>query len=117
MASANFIYQDVLDAVRTQIGDESQRRWPDATILSRTIPRALSQLRSDRPDIWHGVYGTENFKPTAVTACPFDDVGFDALVQAVVSLLNEQSEEAGSDGLAVLADMKSERNRTGGNRG
>jgi hypothetical protein len=111
MSSANFTYDDVIQAARQQIQDDAQRRWTDAAILTYILPRVLQQLRADRPDLWIGLYGTEAFKPSQSAAIPFDDAGYNTLVEALVAAINEEQDESASDGVAAFADSRSERAR------
>lgn len=113
MSSANFTYDDAIQAARKQLNDDAQRRWSDNDILTLVLPRVLLQLRSDRPDLWHGLYGTENFKPAQLDPLPFDDVGFNALAEALIAAINEQDAENSTSGVATFADSRSERARKG----
>ena len=111
MSSSNFTYDDAIQAARQQIQDDAQRRWTDNDILTFILPRVLQQLRTDRPDLWIGQYGTEVFKPSQTAAIPFDDSGFNTLVEALIAAVNEEQDESASDGVASLADARSERAR------
>lgn len=111
MASTNFTFQDVLDHVREQLNDDAQRRWDDTDILNRYLPAAFQQLRADRPDLFVGLYGTENFKPSAQDPLPFDDLGFTTLVEALVARIQGSEEESAGSGVAGVADSLSERAR------
>lgn len=111
MSSSNFTYDDAIQAARQQIQDDAQRRWSDNDILTYILPRVLQQLRADRPDMWIGLYGTENFKPSQTAAIPFDDAGYNTLVEAIIAAVNEEQDESANDGVAAMADAKSERSR------
>jgi hypothetical protein len=111
MASSNFTYGDVIDAARKQLNDDAQRRWNDSDIIAYYLPRALQQLRADRPDLWYGNYGAENFKPSAADPLVFDDAGFNTLVEALLSIIHSEDEEASSASSAGFNDAKSERSR------
>lgn len=111
MSSANFNFADVLDAARAQFHDDPQRRITDTDLITITVPRALQQLRADRPDLFFGLYGTENFKPSITDPIPFDDAGYTALVEAVIAIVNEGEDESIGDGTASFADQRSERAR------
>jgi hypothetical protein len=94
VASTNFVFQDVLDHVREQLNDDAQRRWDDTDILNRYLPAALQQLRADRPDLFIGSYGTENYKPSALDPLPFDDAGFSTLVEALIARIRAAKRKA-----------------------
>lgn len=111
MASTNFTYQDVLDSTREALQDSAQRRWDDSEIQNYTLPRVLQQLRGDRPDLFIGLFGTEDFKPSMDDAIPFDDLGFNTLVEALVAAILKQEEESAGSGSAAAADYSSERSR------
>jgi hypothetical protein len=111
MSSANFTYDDVIQAARLQLNDKAQRRWPDADIMTYVLPRALQQLRSDRPDLFIGLFGSEVFKPSQSAPLQCDDAGFDALVEAVLAKVNEGEDEAANSGVSNMADARSQRDR------
>lgn len=111
MASSNFTIDDAIQAVREQIEDDLGVRIEDTDILTLHVPKVLQQLRSDRPDLWHGAYGTENFKPGQSDPVPFDDMGFNAFVEALLASVEEKEDEAMADGSAQGADARSERAR------
>lgn len=110
MSSTNFTYGDAVGAARESLQDAAQRRWPDATIFTYVLPRVLQQLRSDRPDLFIGTFGSENFKPTDEDVLP-DDMGFNTLVEAIVAAILKQEEESAGSGSAAAADFTSERSR------
>lgn len=111
MSSTNFTYDDAIQATRKQLNDDAQRRWPDVDILNYVLPRVLQQLKTDRPDLFIGLYRTENFKPSQTDPIPFDDAGFNALTEALIAAVNEQDAETTSSGVATFADSRSERAR------
>lgn len=111
MASANFTVDDAIQAVREQIEDDASRRIDDTDILNLHVPKVLQQLRADRPDLWIGAYGTESFKPAQTDPLPFDDMGFNAFVEALLASVEEKEDEAMSDGSAAGADARSQRAR------
>lgn len=111
MASANFTYDDAIQAVRERLNDDAQRRTSDEDILNRYLPGVLAQLRADRPDLWYGTYGTETYKPGQMDAIAFDDAGFESLVDALYAAIQAVDEESARTGLAGFADMRSERAR------
>lgn len=111
MSSTNFTYDDAIQHARKRMNDDAQRRWSDSDILNLVLPGALQQLRADRPDLFIGLYGTENFKPSQTAAIPFDDAGFSALVDALVAAILSQDDEAVGAGTAANADARSERAR------
>lgn len=109
MSSANFTYQDAIDAARELVNDDAQRRWDDADVLSRILPRQLAQLKADRPDAFLGVLATVNLKPSATDACAFDDSCFNPFVEALVAAIEGTDDEAAAG--AQAADGRSERAR------
>lgn len=111
MASANFTYQDAVDQARELLDDDAQRRWSDADINLRYVPRVLQQMRTDRPDAFLDVLTTLNPKPAIDAACAFSDVIFPAFVEALVAAIHGSQEETASGGQAALADSRAERNK------
>lgn len=111
MASANFTVDDAIQAVRSRLNDNQQRRFTDDRILSDYVPGVLAQLRADRPELWHGAYGTENPKPAQTDPCPFFDEGFQSFVDALLAAVEAQDEESAKTGLAGFADERAERER------
>lgn len=109
-----FTYLDAIDAARERLDDEANMRVTDDEILSMHLPRALQQLRADRPDLWLGLYGTEAFKPTTLSATmPFADEGFTPLVDALVAGLAGKQDEPSATPKESMADARSERARKG----
>lgn len=109
--SVNFTFEDAIVAVRKQLNDDAQRRITDQEVLDLVLPRVYQQLYSDRPDLFLGSYGAVNFKPGLQNAIPFDDVGFNAFVEALIAAIMERAEESVSMGQAQGADGRSERAR------
>lgn len=111
MASSNFTWDDAIQAARESLQDAAQRRWGDAEILTFVLPRVLQQLRADRPDLFIGLFGAENFKPSQTDPIDMDDLGFNSLVDAIVAAILKQDEESAGSGSAQAADFTSERSR------
>lgn len=111
MPSTNFTYADAIQAVRTRLNDAVARRYNDSVILNDFLPGVLQQLRADRPDLWLGQYGTENFKPSQTDPVVFDDMGYQTFVDALHSAVEAMEEESVQSGVAGMADGKSERAR------
>lgn len=111
MSSVNFTIRDAVAAVVKQNQDDAQRRWDETSINTHLVPRAIQQLRSDRPDLFFGAYGSEVFKPGLEDPLPFADEGYSAFVEALLALVNESEEESVAQGTAGMADARSERSR------
>ena len=111
MPSAIFTYADAIQAVRTRLNDDAQRRYSDTKIHNDFLPGVLQQLRADRPDLWLGAYGTGNFKPSMLDPVAFDDMGFQSFVDALHAAVEAMEEESVQTGVANVADSKSERAR------
>lgn len=81
-------YFDVLQSVRERMGNDENLRITDDEIMDSYMPRALAQLRMERPDLYQGLYGSETFKPTDTSAfIQIPDSGFVRLVETLVALL------------------------------
>lgn len=113
MPSANFTFDDAIQAVRHQLNDDAQRRWTDSDINTFILPRVYQQLVADRPDLFVGLgIGVStglNLKPAQMDPIPFDDSGFTAFVEALLAATREKDEEASSARKAAEADARSQR--------